>query len=116
MLTHSSAAVGCIPTVESKWDFLAPALRAMAMPCMISAASGPTMCAPSTCSAASRKVLQGSAGALDADIGESTLGVANSYHAGTNRQSKVTVELLLKIDLISLSMNNQLHKHPFFPS
>ena len=49
MLTHSSAAVGWMPTVESKWDFLAPALSAMAMPCMISAESGPTMCAPNTC-------------------------------------------------------------------
>ena len=37
-----------MPTVESKCTFLAPALRAMAMPCMTSGESGPTMWAPST--------------------------------------------------------------------
>lgn len=36
-------------TVESKADLVAPARMAMATPCMISGASGPTMCTPSTC-------------------------------------------------------------------
>lgn len=48
IVTNSSAADGCMPTVMSKWDFFAPALRAMAIPCMISGASGPTMCTPIT--------------------------------------------------------------------
>lgn len=38
-----------LPTVASKVDLVAPALMAMATPCMISGASGPTMCTPSTC-------------------------------------------------------------------
>ena len=38
-----------MPTVESKFVFLAPHLSAMAMPCMISGESGPTMCTPTTC-------------------------------------------------------------------
>jgi len=43
IVTNSSAAEGWIPTVESNCFFVAPHLRAMAMPCMISAASGPTL-------------------------------------------------------------------------
>ena len=49
MVTNSSAADGWMPTVMSKWDFLAPAFRAMAIPCIISGASGPTMWTPMTC-------------------------------------------------------------------
>src|SRR5690606_5408083 len=47
-VTNSSAAVGCMPTVASKSAFFAPALMAMAMPWMISPASGPTIWAPTT--------------------------------------------------------------------
>jgi hypothetical protein len=43
IVTHSSAAVGCMPTVASNCALVAPHLRAMASPCMISAASGPTL-------------------------------------------------------------------------
>lgn len=43
MVTNSSAAVGCIPTVLSNCFLQAPHFMAMAMPCMISAASEPTL-------------------------------------------------------------------------
>jgi len=43
MVTNSSAALGWIPRVASSSAFVAPHLRAMARPCVISAASGPTM-------------------------------------------------------------------------
>ena len=39
-----------MPTVPSKSALRAPHRIAMAMPCMISGASGPTMCAPTTSS------------------------------------------------------------------
>ena len=37
-----------MPIVRSKSAFVAPQTMAMASPCMISAASSPIMCAPST--------------------------------------------------------------------
>ncbi len=52
MVTNSSADEGWMPTVESNCAFVAPHLSAMPMPCMISAESGPTMCAPTTLSVA----------------------------------------------------------------
>ena len=47
-MTNSSAAVGWMPMVRSKSSLVAPMATAMPMPCMISAASSPSMCAPST--------------------------------------------------------------------
>src|SRR5471032_2134588 len=50
MVTNSSAAVGCTPMVSSKCCLVAPALSAIARPCTISPASGPTMWQPNTLS------------------------------------------------------------------
>lgn len=50
MVTNSSAAEGCIPTVLSNCSLVAPHFSATAMPCMISGASGPHMDAPITLS------------------------------------------------------------------
>uniref|UniRef100_A0A2P2JTT9 Glutathione reductase n=1 Tax=Rhizophora mucronata TaxID=61149 RepID=A0A2P2JTT9_RHIMU len=50
MVTNSSAAEGCIPTVLSNCAFVAPHFNATAMPCIISGASGPHMEAPITLS------------------------------------------------------------------
>lgn len=47
-VTNSSAAVGCMPMVASNCALVSPALTATAMPWMISGASAPTMCAPTT--------------------------------------------------------------------
>ncbi len=43
IVTNSSAAEGWMPMVLSKVFFVAPALSAIAIPCMISGASGPTL-------------------------------------------------------------------------
>lgn len=43
IVTNSSAAVGWMPTVASNCALVAPHFRAIASPCMISAASGPTL-------------------------------------------------------------------------
>lgn len=45
IVTNSSAAVGWMPTVASNCALVAPHLSAMPRPCMISAASGPTLAA-----------------------------------------------------------------------
>ena len=59
MVTNSSAAVGWIPTVLSKCDLVAPAFMAMAMPCIISGESSPTMWAPTTCTDARQLFVSG---------------------------------------------------------
>src|SRR5215210_7008466 len=48
MVTNSSAAVGWMPMVASNCALVAPTFTAIAMPWMISPASGPIMCAPTT--------------------------------------------------------------------
>jgi hypothetical protein len=48
MVTNSSADEGWIPMVESNCRLVAPDLSATAKPCMISAASGPTLQASTT--------------------------------------------------------------------
>src|SRR5688572_30734598 len=47
-VTNSSAAVGWMPMVASNCALVAPSFTAMATPWMISPASGPIMCAPTT--------------------------------------------------------------------
>lgn len=59
IVTSSSAAVGCKPTVLLKWALVAPALRAIATPCMISGASGPTICTPITCAQSQHNLTKG---------------------------------------------------------
>jgi len=48
MVTNSSAAVGWMPMVASNCALVAPSFTAMAIPWMISPASDPIMCAPTT--------------------------------------------------------------------
>jgi len=51
---NSSADVGCIPTNESKFDFVAPICTAREKPCTTSPAEEPRKCKPTTLLSADR--------------------------------------------------------------